>query len=328
MKPTKYLVITSIFPPSKAIKQFAKIPDWQVVVVGDKKTPSDWHVDNVIYLDPGDQEKLGFKILEFLPWNNYCRKMVGYLYAMGQGAELIADSDDDNEPYGGWPSLPVGSSFRTLSGSKFINIYKYFTDEFVWPRGLPLDRILEDVNVNEDQKNHDVAIWQFLADKDPDVDAIYRLTNNRLIDFKKTEPIVLEKGTACPINSQNTVFSKKVFPLMYLPAFVTFRSTDIFRGLVAQPLIWEYGYRLGFGPATVFQERNPHDYLKDFESEVPVFLKSEEVLDIAVSTTAKKPRLGDSLLAVYEGLGEAGIVSDQELALLGAWLDDVASLIG
>ena len=113
-----------------------------------------------------------------------------------------------------------------------------------------------------DQKNmvkevNKIGIWQGLADLDPDVDAIYRLTSNKEVTFDKGDPIVLGKETWCPFNSQNTLFaSPQFFPLLYLPAFVTFRFTDILRGYVAQPILQAAGYRLGFTEATVYQDRN------------------------------------------------------------------------
>src|SRR5665213_1086231 len=139
----KFIVVTSIYPPTHAVKEFAKLNDWQLIVVGDKKTPNDWGYEGVIYLSPEDQINMGFSILEQLPWNHYCRKMIGYLYAIGHGAEMICDTDDDNEPKSSWPALPENEgTFKTLSGRGFVNIYNYFTNEFVWPRGYPLNEIL------------------------------------------------------------------------------------------------------------------------------------------------------------------------------------------
>ena len=40
-----------------------------------------------------------------------------------------------------------------------------------------------------------------------------------------------------PINSQNTIWSKILFPLMYLPVTCTMRATDIWRGLIALNII-------------------------------------------------------------------------------------------
>jgi hypothetical protein len=331
MSNKKFLIITSIFEPTEAVKKFAEIDGWQLVVVGDKKTPAGWQYPNVTYLGPEDQEKLGYSILRHLPWNHYCRKMVGYLYAMSQGADIIADSDDDNIPMENWPSLPQEAVSRPcLSGQKFVNIYKYFTDAPVWPRGFPLPLLTSKDKPTTGSSSEDdkVGVWQFLANEDPDVDAIYRLVDNTPIYFKESEPIVLAKGTVCPFNSQNTFFHKQFFPLLYLPAFVTFRFTDILRGLTAQPLLWSEGYNLGFGQATVVQKRNPHDYLRDFESEIPVYLYSEKVIDIANDTLRQTTAstLPEKLLAVYEALLGTNIVTSEEITLLRAWCEDLAAV--
>jgi hypothetical protein len=110
---------------------------------------------------------------------------------------------------------------------------------------------------------------------------------------------------------------------MYLPAFVNFRFTDILRGLVAQPIMWQAGYRLGFTQATVVQKRNVHDYLQDFESEIPVYLYAEKITQIARQTTEANCSLSDNLSAVYRSLNEHHIVRKEELDLLAAWIDDV-----
>ena len=326
-KPKSYLIITSIFPPTEAVKKFAEVDGWQLVVVGDKKTPADWQHPGVTYLGPDAQETTGFEIVKHLPWNHYCRKMIGYLYAIQQGAERIADTDDDNEPLAGWPNLPDGAP-ELLSGTKFVNIYEYYTKHRVWPRGYPLKLLLSKEKPQKDKAAGGAAIWQFLADEDPDVDAIYRLIDNTPITFEKAGHYILDKGTVCPFNSQNTIFSKQTFPLLYLPAFVTFRFTDILRGLAAQPILWQQDLRLGFGPATVLQKRNPHDYLRDFESEVPVYLHSEKIIDIANQALAANPAgtMADQLLTVYNSLFEANIVTDSELTLLKAWLSDCKQL--
>ena len=39
--------------------------------------------------------------------------------------------------------------------------------------------------------------------------------------------------TYSPFNSQNTLWRKELLPLAYLPSKVTFRYTDILRGMIA-----------------------------------------------------------------------------------------------
>ena len=63
---------------------------------------------------------------------------------------------------------------------------------------------------------------------DPDVDAVYRLTRKTPLFFDRAaEPVVLASDTWTPFNSQNTLFYREAFPLLYLPCHVSFRMTDI-----------------------------------------------------------------------------------------------------
>ena len=156
------------------------------------------------------------------------------------------------------------------------------------------------------------------------MDAIYRLTGNAPCSFDQRPPVVLERGTLCPFNSQNTLFAKPLFPLLYLPTFVTFRFTDILRSLVAQPILWLMDYRLGFTSATVTQERNPHDYLKDFEMEIPCYLHPERVVEAVGAAIQPGRSVGDNLMLAYAALVKAQIVPDQELRVLEFWLQDLA----
>ena len=304
-----FIVVTSIFPPTDSVRALARLPEWHVVVVGDQRTPVDWTLDGVTYLSPQMQVELAFETSNLLPWNHYSRKMIGYLYAMSRGAHVIAETDDDNIPSTDWALPDFHGEFEVADGGGFVNVYRLFTDALVWPRGFPLKRIhgTQTAPVVASRRNVDIGIWQFLADDEPDVDAVFRLVFGTRVSFAERPPVVLDAGTACPFNSQNTIFARRTFPLLYLPAFVTFRFTDILRGLVAQPVLWAAGLRLAFGGPTVRQERNAHDALRDFEDEIPMYLQTE---------------------SVFRRLEELGVVEEQELALLDAWLVDVARVTG
>ena len=329
--PKTSIVITSIFAPTEAVTKFAALPDYQLVVAGDKKSPADWSEPNVAYLDVPAQEALGFRMSEKLPFNHYGRKMMGYLHAIRECAEAIVDTDDDNIPYDGWKFPEMEGTFATSPADKgFVNIYKNFTSHHIWPRGYPLDLILNtEHNLKEGdltQETAKIGIWQGLADSDPDVDAIYRLIDNTEIFFDKRAPIVLAEGTLCPFNSQNTIVRRELFPLLYLPAYVTFRFTDILRGLVAQPILWTHGYRLGFTEATVLQVRNPHDYVKDFESEIPCYLHPNRVIAAVTRAIDKGNTVSENLRRAYAELAKENIVTAQEIELLYLWLADLSVL--
>lgn len=324
----KFIVITSIFNPTKAVKAFSKMEENNLVVVGDQKTPKDWGWHGVKYLSVVDQEDSAYKLSKVLPYNHYCRKMLGYLYAIENGAECIIDTDDDNIPKKNWNFPNFEDNFSCLpTNLGFVNIYELFTKQKIWPRGLPLDMISKKINTKI-LKNRQcrVGVWQGLADKDPDVDAVYRLTSDEPCVFDRRPPVVLANGTFCPFNTQNTIIRKELFPLMYLPTYVTFRFTDIMRGLVAQPIMSLYNFQLGFTDATVIQERNPHNYMKDFISEIPMYRHAEEVIEIVSGVINKSNSIEDNLLLAYQALLVAGIVTDPEIITLKAWLSDVKKL--
>ena len=326
-----HVVITSIFAPTEAVAKIAAMSDYQLVVAGDKKSPASWQVDGVEYLSVADQEAQGFSLSTKLPFNHYGRKMMGYLHAIQAGANVIVDTDDDNIPYDDWSFPSTEGTFATAPANRgFVNIYKSFTSHHIWPRGYPLDLILNtDHNLKEAELTQEpakIGIWQGLADSDPDVDAIYRLVDNTEIFFDKRAPIVLAEGTLCPFNSQNTAVRRELFVLLYLPAYVTFRFTDILRGLVAQPIMWAHGYRLGFTEATVIQVRNPHDYVKDFESEIPCYLHPNRVIAAVSRAISPANTVGENLRRAYAELAIENIVSAQEIELLDLWLADVAAL--
>ncbi len=330
-------VITSIFPPTPAVASFASAAAFDsVLVVGDRKSPPTYELDGVRFLPLAEQERLAWRIIACLPRDHYARKMVGYLEAAAAGADILFDTDDDNRLIAGrqgdiWRAacrLEIGPAAST---PRFVNVYRHFTAQVIWPRGLPLDCVVESTAKPPEAAPAatapDVGIWQGLADGDPDVDAVYRLTCNRACTFDDAPAVALAPGVVCPFNSQNTAFRRDLLPLMYLPAFVSFRYTDILRGLVAQPILWAAGLRLCFTAATVFQDRNVHDYLKDFEAEVPMYLTARRALEIAAATATASRSVADNLRAVYAALEPAGIVPAQELPLLEAWLQDCATAL-
>lgn len=325
----KYIVITSINNPSEGVISFSKMKDYKLIVIGDNKSPANWFCENVDYFSSEDQLGLNFELTKILPFNHYCRKMIGYLKAIQDGAEIIVDTDDDNIPKLDWSFPSFEGEYEVIKENKgFVNIYQLYTDLKIWARGLPLKLINTDFKLekNLEEKQCRVGVWQGLADEDPDVDAIYRLTCDEPCYFKDRAPIVLGKNTISPFNTQNTIIKKELFPLLYLPTYVTFRFTDILRGLVAQPIMWLYGYELGFTNATVVQKRNPHDYMRDFISEIPMFENCEKVVKIVSENIYGDETIEFNLYSAYKALLKENIVEEKELLVLTKWLEDLKNM--
>ena len=89
-----------------------------------------------------------------------------------------------------------------------------------------------------------------------------------------------------------------VFPYC-IPAFVTFRFTDILRGYVAQPILQAAGYRLGFTEATVYQDRNV-TILRVLTDEIR-HLHAQRCMDISVESFKEKS-VNENLFAAYDSL--------------------------
>jgi hypothetical protein len=326
-KKSPWIVITSINAPTAAISKVSNLcsKGWSAVVVGDTKTPLDWHADNIHFLSIDRQREMFGELAEFIPFRHYCRKNLGYLYAIEHGADLILDTDDDNIPldcFGNDLKLEVNG--KLVGGTDWVNVYKHFTTENIWPRGLPLNRIHENGVVMGINQEAECVVQQFLADRDPDIDAIHRLVFGRELFFDRNEPVILDKDTWCPFNSQNTVFFSPAFPLLYLPCHVSFRMTDIWRSFIALAVLERAGGKLAFLAPTVEQLRNEHNLMDDFELEVVGYRFNDAIRSLLRQTLADKnlawETIPQAMLNCLAALVSAGYMPSAELAIASAWL--------
>ncbi|MGB7978590.1 MAG: STELLO glycosyltransferase family protein [Chlamydiales bacterium] len=319
----QWIVVTTIQYPTPALCKLAQIPGWQLVVVGDKKTPPDWHLDGCIYLSPERQLALGYALSALLPWNHYCRKNIGYLYAIEQGAKVIYETDDDNEPLDDLRYIPCDRSLPLLfSQGDAFNIYAYFGSPEVWPRGFPFPLSHSSAWAIHGAEACRIGIEQGVVNGSPDVDAIFRLTQDRTVVFDPMPPCFLPPGLFCPINSQNTFFHKNVFFALYLPSTVTMRVADIWRGYIAQKMLWSFGSVTAFSGPNAYQERNPHVLLHDFSMELDLYLKAPLLIDFLKQWDSEGKPL-DRLAHLYRDLIEENFFQKAEAPLIDAWIQDV-----
>lgn len=324
MNSDEFVVITTINPYTKAIQKIVN-SKYRTILVGDLKTPN-YKNNKIVFLDVNVQKQLPFSTIKTCPYNSYQRKNIGYLYAIKNGANIIIETDDDNYPLNNWGETSNSKNMNFVLYPKKFNVYSEFTKERIWPRGFPLEKILRKSKKKIKKKNNvKVGIWQGLVNGDPDVDAIFRLTDGKRLDFsKKQSKFILGKGVYCPFNSQNTIWKKPFFWYLYLPVTVNFRVTDILRGYIAQRCLWEHGSHLGFTGPTMFQDRNKHDLLSDFQSEIPCYLFASKIIE-----TLDKAKLSDSpednLLKIYSKLIQLDIVKKQELSSLKNWIKDLSN---
>ncbi len=329
---TKYaIVVTTINHPTKAIQVIAsEAPrlNAEFYVIGDTKSPPDFSLNGAIYLNVEQQISTGLAYAKQALVRHYARKNIGYLLAIKQGSDVIIETDDDNSPYNEfWLPREQLMQADLVKGQGWCNVYRYFSEATIWPRGLPLPVIQQDkMPLHEASEQIDAPIQQGLADLNPDVDAIYRLVLPLPVSFSRRAPVSLDYGVWCPFNSQNTTWHKVAFPLLYLPAHCSFRMTDIWRSFVAQRIAWENGWRLVFHNATVFQERNDHNLMKDFEDEISGYLRNDEIKKTLSGLSLKggQTNIPDDLVTCYQSLIGLGVVGKEESTLLNAWLNDLS----
>ncbi|OGE42641.1 hypothetical protein A3B45_00345 [Candidatus Daviesbacteria bacterium RIFCSPLOWO2_01_FULL_39_12] len=323
----KAIVVTTIHSPSKAVKQFSNLTNWQLISVGDLKTPGDWQVPNVDYLAPKDQDKLFPKFSALLGWNRYARKNIGYLYAIKNGAKIIAEIDDDIAPYKTYPpQISENKNIPLISGEKFVNIYNLFGSKDSWPRGFPITKVTKKQRLRMKKAQVYSPIQNSLLDQNGDFDAIYRLTSDKNIRYRKSGQYALEKGVYCPFHSGNTFWYPPVFMLLYLPTYTNPHVEDIWRSYIAQRLMWEINGHLTFIYPTVYtNQRNKHNYLKDFEYELPLFLQTEKLIKV-LNYLSLNNNLGSSLIKIYQALVKEGIMKKEELATVTEWIKQVEKL--
>lgn len=295
------------------------------LVIGDIKSPTNFQLDHADYYSVDRQAEAFPEFAKLCPRQHYARKNLGYLIAMQQGADVIIDTDDDNLPYDSfWVDRKLKQKARKSETAGWLNVYKLYTKAKIWPRGLPLDEVLSPApNLAElPLAEFDCPIQQGLANENPDVDAIYRLILPLPQRFDEAEPVALTPGAWCPFNSQNTTWFRQAFPLLYLPAYCSFRMTDIWRSFVAQRISAVYGWPILFHKATVWQERNEHNLMRDFEEEIPGYLNNNSIRATLESLELKPgtDAIYDNLKKCYEALIENGWVGAAEMKLLEAWI--------
>ena len=328
------VVVTSIAGPNRTLHALARgcqEKEYSFIVIGDVASPLDFQLDGCRFYGLKEQQKIGFKFAEICPTRHYARKNVGYLIAARNGATTIVETDDDNLPYEEfWEPRQREQSIATVTGGGWINVYRYFSEANIWPRGFPLDELKVEPAAFESLKVQDVncPIQQGLCDNDPDVDAIYRLVASLPQSFRKDRRIALGPASWCPFNSQNTSWWRDAFPLLYLPAYCSFRMTDIWRSFLAQRILWTNNWGLVFHEPTVWQERNEHNLMLNFRDEVPGYLHNREICE-ALENLSLEPgveRINDNMRRCYEKLVSIGIMDPAELTLLDAWLQDLSCL--
>ena len=292
----KVIVTTTINPPTEAINKYCAKEGWDMIIVGDKKTPHDEFYalaaanSHVTYMDPNTQDAKYHELSNVIGWNCYERKNIGFLEAYNRGYEIIANVDDDNIPYEHWGAEVYVGQLVTVD--EYDSDYKVYDPLMntnrsdMWHRGFPLDKV-KDRNTSYRGKTTIRCLVQAdLWDGEPDVDAICKLTKDYNVKFNNFEPFT--SRNIMPFNSQNSFIHRDYLPY-YMMLLDTERMADIWGSYVAQKMFNSDDPYVIIHPATVYHARpdNPspcatgdgRSYIEDFRVETQGYLAASDFLE-------------------------------------------------
>jgi hypothetical protein len=322
----KCVIITTINKPTETILKHINNTEYDVIIVGDNKTPDDYKNLNCIYLDIPSQKKLFPELSELLPYNHYCRKNLGYLYAIKKGYKIIYETDDDNIPYDNFDNILQYNNIQmiiTEQNNVWINIFKYFTNNaYIWPRGFPLSLLKNNPNYLIQYTDKTPSIINGLVENDPDVDALFRIICNHQdsITWDKNKYVLINNTNVCIFNTQNTFWlNPKLFMCLLIPCSVSFRYCDILRGIINNIILKKTNNYMMYTSPNVIQNRNEHDLMSDFKSEYEMYIHNEKILNFIENDIGNITSVKELLFLIYNNLLVNNVIKQKDIDILNKW---------
>ncbi|CAN1256125.1 Probable glycosyltransferase STELLO1 [Linum perenne] len=342
----KWIVVSVSDYPSDSLKQLVRIKGWQLLAVGDSRTPSDWSLKGAVFLSLEQQATLGFRVVDYLPYRSFVRKSVGYLFAIQHGAKKIFDADDRGEVIGddlgkhfdvdlsgeGARNEPVLQYSHENVNRTVVNPYVHFGQRSVWPRGLPLENVGE---IGHEEFYTEIYggkqfIQQGISNGLPDVDSVFYFTRKAGLEafdvrFDEHAPkVALPQGMMVPVNSFNTMYHSPAFWGLMLPVSVSTMAADVLRGYWSQRLLWEIGGFVVVYPPTVHRYDKIEGY--PFSEEKDLHVNVGRLIKFLVAWRSKKHRLFEKVMDLSFAMAEEGFWSEQEVKFTAAWLQDLVAV--
>jgi hypothetical protein len=229
----------------------------------------------------------------------------------------------------------TGAGVRPPLNTPVFNPYPALgSTHFSWPRGFPLEQINNETTreakavVPTHINPATIGVVQALANFNPDVDAIYRLTRPLPLDFEGgiPRPFILPAHTYTPFNGQATLFYSRAAWALYLPVTVHGRVSDIWRSYIAQRLMRDAGLQLAFDGPWVNQVRNEHRIIADLESETFMYLRTEALIKYLDEWTSTASTMSERIVDLYAALFEREYIEHADVVNMELWVRELESV--
>ncbi|KAF3442694.1 hypothetical protein FNV43_RR16611 [Rhamnella rubrinervis] len=342
----RWIIVSVSDYPTDSLRKLVRIKGWQVLAIGNSQTPSDWSLKGAIFLSLEQQAKLGFRVVDYLPYESYVRKTVGYLFAIQHGAKKIFDADNRGDVIDGdlgkhFDVELIGEDARQETILQYnhgnpnrtvVNPYIHFGQRSVWPRGLPLENVGE---VGHEEFYTEVFggkqfIQQGISNGLPDVDSVFYFTRKSGLEafdirFDEHAPkVALPQGMMVPVNSFNTMYHSSAFWALMLPVSISTMASDVLRGYWGQRLLWEIGGYVVVYPPTV--HRNDKIEAYPFSEEKDLHVNVGRLAKFLVSWRSDKHRMFEKILELSFAMAEEGFWTEKDVKFTAAWLQDLLAV--
>ncbi|KAF2289407.1 hypothetical protein GH714_035991 [Hevea brasiliensis] len=211
----RWIIVSVSDYPSDSLKKLVKIKGWQLLAIGNSKSPRDWALKGAIYLSLEQQASLGFRVVDFVPYDSYVRKSVGIYLLSSMGPRksstlmIVRSVWLEGCHWRMWVKLTTKFYTEIFGGKQFIQ--------------------------------------QGISNGLPDVDSVFYFTRKSGLEafdirFDEHAPkVALPQGIMVPVNSLNTMYHSSAFWGLMLPVSVSSMASDVLRGYWGQRLLWEIG---------------------------------------------------------------------------------------
>jgi hypothetical protein len=224
------------------------------------------------------------------------RRNIGILEAIKSGCDILISIDDDNFPinerwlydfvnHGNNDSLIIDNN------SSWIDVPYYMTG--IPSRGFPiLPKASKDrfTVLKEDSKakTRKIVCHQGFISGEPDRNALHRYCypemSASINAFPNHNLVISNKW--CVFNTQNTLFTKDLIPLLFLfpmkkflgNGYIVDRYDDIFMSYIINKISHRFDWSISFGPPVLNQRRNDHDTCSEVFTEITGAIIAEPLL--------------------------------------------------
>ena len=287
----------------------------------------------VVVLSIEDQKKSGFEIARNLKHGLH-HKNIGYLYAIQHGAKYIYDTEFNNyvtNVDASFDHMTNENEYLTFNGNKLLyNGLAHFGQNKLWPRGYPLDLINEtQISAYKTCKNVHSVIQHGIAEGDPDIDALQRLTmrDNKInldVYFDSKAPlVVLPPNSFTPYGSENTLYQYDAFFSLLLPQTVTSRVSDIWRSFLTQRLLWDIGSQLSLSAIKSHPKPKLREFLKELRDEEELYLNSNLLANLLIKWNCDSNDIFTRYFEVIKEMYKKGMIGASDVTLAQSWIKDL-----